>query len=144
MTASGHTLSHTLKGQCLCGAVRFEIAGAVTDPHACHCPQCRRQSGHYVVAAEAPRDAVTFLEDRGLKWYRSSPNAQRGFCGDCGSVLFWASGESDELSFNLGSLDAPTGLALTSHIFVDKKGDYYDIDDALPKFTSDGEAVEPR
>ena len=134
MTLAGQSL----KGRCLCGAVSFQIEGKVTEPHACHCTQCRRQSGNYVVAAEAPRAAVTFSEDRGLKWYRSSPKARRGFCGDFGSVLFWASDEGDELSFNLGCLESPTGLALASHIFVDEKGDYYALDDSLPKFASDG------
>jgi hypothetical protein len=28
----------------------------------------------------------------------------------------------------------PTGLALASHIFVDDKSDYYEIDDGLPQF----------
>ena len=72
-------------------------------------------------------------EDRGLTWYRSSDIAQRGFCHKCGSPLFWDSG-ADEMSINAGSLDPPTGLTLTQHIFVEAKGDYYRIDDGLPQF----------
>ena len=120
-------------GRCLCGAVRYEVRGPLSDVHACHCGQCRRQSGHYVVATSARRADLTLTEDRGLKWYRSSPKARRGFCGECGSALFWDDG-SDDISINVGSLDQPTGLKIKDHIFVDDKGDYYDIDDGLPRF----------
>ena len=33
----------------------------------------------------------------------------------------------------MGSLDTPTGLSLARHIFIEEKGDYYDIADGVPK-----------
>ncbi len=33
-----------------------------------------------------------------------------------------------------GAFNAPTGLKGDCHIFVEDKGDYYTIDDALPQF----------
>ena len=119
-------------GQCLCGAVRYAVRGPLTDPHACHCGQCRRQSGHYVVGTEAKREDFALTETRSLSWYRSSEWARRGFCAECGSVLFWDDG-GDLVGINAGSLDQPTGLKLANHIFVDDKADYYEIDDDLPK-----------
>ena len=129
-------------GGCLCGAVRYEVAGPLADPHACHCGQCRRQSGHYVVATGAARGDFSLTETRGLKWYRSSALARRGFCADCGSALFWDDG-GEEISINAGSLDQPTGLALKKHIFVDDKADYYEIDDRLPKFAGYDRPFDP-
>ena len=120
-------------GRCLCGAVRFEVTGALSEPHACHCGQCRRQSGHYVVATSASRADFELTRADSLTWYRSSDIARRGFCGRCGSVLFWDDGGED-ISINVGSLDQPTGLRLARHIYVDDKADYYNIDDPLPKF----------
>ena len=120
-------------GGCLCGAVRFEVNGPLTDPTACHCGQCRRQAGHFAVATVAKRTDFTLVRTDGLKWYRSSELAQRGFCSACGSFLFW-DGVEDEMSINAGSLDQPTGLKLSGHIFVDDKADYYDLNDSLPKF----------
>ncbi|NBC34531.1 MAG: GFA family protein [Alphaproteobacteria bacterium] len=120
-------------GGCLCGAVRFEVNGPLTDLHACHCSQCRRQSGHFPVAASARLSEFVLTETRGLKWYRSSETARRGFCAECGSFLFWDGG-NDEMNINVGSLDPPTGLKLAGHIFVDDKADYYEITDDLPKF----------
>ena len=123
----------TYSGGCLCGAVRFEVNGPLTDPTACHCGQCRRQSGHFAVATCAKKSDFVLIKAETLKWYRSSEWARRGFCSECGSFLFW-DGSEDEISLNAGSLDQPTGLKLSGHIYVDDKADYYDITDDLPKF----------
>lgn len=68
-----------------------------------------------------------------LRWYRSSPHAQRGFCSACGSYLFWRYDDEGATSFSLGSLDDTSSIALEKHIFVGDKGDYYAIADALPQ-----------
>lgn len=125
--------SNRLTGQCLCGSVKFQIDGAVGKPHACHCGQCVRQSGHFAVSAEVRRTDFKLIEDEGLKWFASSNFAKRGFCQECGSALLWDGGD-DNIYVSLGSLDQPTGLKLGSHIFVDHKADYYEIEDDLPKF----------
>ncbi|MEZ5925057.1 MAG: GFA family protein [Hyphomicrobiaceae bacterium] len=114
-------------GHCLCGAVRFEVRGPLANTHACHCGQCRRQSGHFVVGASAERADLKFLSDATLAWYQSSPSARRGFCSTCGSVMLWDDGGTT-VGINLGSLDQPTGLRIEKHIFVEDKADYYEID----------------
>ncbi|MGI9413543.1 MAG: GFA family protein [Hyphomicrobiales bacterium] len=120
-------------GSCLCGAVRYEVRGPLADVHVCHCGQCRRQSGHCVAGTGAKRADFVLVEERGLTWYRSSDWARRGFCAECGSALFWDD-DGEEISISAGSLDQPTGLKVTKHIYVDEKGDYYEIADDLPKF----------
>ena len=120
-------------GRCLCGAVRYVVNGPLSDVHICHCGQCRRQSGHCVAATSAKRTDFTLTDEGSLKWFRSSDWARRGFCGVCGSALFWDDG-GEEISINAGSLDQPTGLTTKSHIYVDEKADYYEIADSLPKF----------
>ena len=119
-------------GRCLCGAVRYTVRGPATGASICHCGQCRRQSGHLWASAQCPDDALT-IEGDTLTWYRSSETAERGFCSACGSFLFWRMDGEGLTSFSLGSLDAPTGLALEKHIFVADKGDYYTIEDGLPQ-----------
>src|SRR4051794_30746266 len=76
-------------GSCLCGAVALEVAGPLPDPDACHCSQCRRQSGHYWASTDVPRDALTISGSENIRWYRSSERVRRGFCAICGSILFW-------------------------------------------------------
>ena len=133
----------TLAGRCLCGAVRFEIRGPLKEPHACHCTECRRQSGHFVVAAGVLWSDFVLTESRGLKWYRSSERARRGFCSECGSALIWDD-DSDQVSVTLGILDPPTGTAVAGHIFVDEKGDYYDISDRLPRYAGYDQPIDPQ
>ena len=131
------------RGRCLCGAVRYEVRGPLSEAHACHCGQCRRQSGHYVVATSAQRADFVLVETKGLKWFQSSPIARRGFCSECGSALFWDDGRN-EVSINVGSLDQPCGLTIERHIFVDDKGDYYSIDDEIPKFAGYDRPLAPK
>lgn len=121
-----------LTGRCLCGAVTYRVAGPVRGASACHCGQCRRQSGHVWASAIAARTDVQITGDS-LRWFAASPEAKRGFCGTCGSFLFWSHNEEPTMSFSLGSLDRPTGLRLTKHIHVADQGDYYEIADGLPQ-----------
>lgn len=121
------------RGSCNCGGVRFEIAGAMPPASVCHCGQCRRQSGHVWASTHVPDDQLTLIAQDGLRWYRSSDRAQRGFCGTCGSFLFWKAEGEAATSIAMGALDAPTGLRIARHIFVADKGDYYDITDDLPR-----------
>ena len=120
-------------GSCQCGAVTFELTGELAPPSACHCGQCRRMSGHVWASTHVPRSQCRITRDDGLSWYHSSDIARRGFCGTCGSVLFWDPVDEDAISISMGALDAPTGLTLARHIFVADKGDYYQITDPLPQ-----------
>ena len=117
-------------GRCLCGAVRYETDAALRPVVACHCSQCRLSSGFHVAATSAPRDAVRI--EGAVTWFASSSEARRGFCGTCGSNLFWDGGGAS-LSIMAGTLDAPTGLAMAGHIFVGDKPDWYAIADGLPQ-----------
>ncbi len=114
-------------GSCLCGAVSFEVHGPLRPVIACHCIQCRKQTGNYMSSTAAMDTDIKFVESRGLKWYRSSPKAQRGFCQDCGSALFWKADGRDSISISAGSIDGPTGAPLDGHIFCESAGDYYEI-----------------
>lgn len=120
-------------GSCLCGAVRYEIRGTLRDVVACHCMQCRKASGHHVAATKAKHEDFKLTADETLKWFRSSDFAQRGFCGECGSNLFWQRDDAPAISIMAGTLDGPTGLKTACHIYCDDAGDYYEITDDLPK-----------
>lgn len=119
-------------GSCLCGAVRFTTRGPLRDVIYCHCSQCRKQTGHYYAATNVPDGNIVIEGSESISWYRSSPEAQRGFCRSCGSALFWKRDGSDYVSVLAGAFDQPSGLEGTSHIFVADKGDYYTIMDGLP------------
>ena len=120
-----------LTGHCLCGAVAFTARGPARDPAACHCSQCRRQSGHYWASVQVMDDDLTVTGE--VRWFASSPGARRGFCPVCGSFLFWKSDADPDTGVALGAMDPPTGLHLIRHIYTADKGDYYDIADAVPQ-----------
>jgi hypothetical protein len=112
-------------GSCLCGNVRFEATGPLRDVLACHCTQCRKTSGHYWAATTVPSDRFRLTEDRGLRWFRSSDAAERGFCKDCGASLLWKPTREDRISIAPGAFDGPTGLTVAEHWFAEDAGDYY-------------------
>ncbi len=121
-------------GSCLCGGVTFELHGALRNSVACHCVQCRKTSGHYVSATQVGAGQLKITKDTTLQWYRSSSLAERGFCGRCGSSLFWRhEGDNGATSVMSGTLDGASGITTEKHIFVADKGDYYDIADNAPQ-----------
>ena len=126
-------------GGCLCGAVRYRVAGPLRDIVACHCWRCRHASGHFAAATAALREDLTIEGE--VAWYDSSPGVRRGFCPVCGSNLFWDAADEPRISIFAGTLDLPTGLRLRGHIFVSEKSDYYPIADGLPQAAGDDEEL---
>lgn len=120
-------------GSCLCGAVRFEVAGDLPGPDGCHCSKCRKWSGHYFTSTDVPRAAVKIEGGDKIAWYQSSDKARRGFCSVCGSSLFWEPLHRDFIGIAMGAFDKPTGTRIAMHIFVADKGDYYDIEPGVPQ-----------
>ena len=121
-------------GSCLCGAVTYTLTGDLRNSVACHCVQCRKTSGHYVSATQVGPDQLSITKDDSLRWYQSSPQAQRGFCATCGSSLFWRhDADNGATSVMSGTLDGATGITTEKHIFVADKGDYYTLADNLPQ-----------
>ena len=121
-------------GSCLCGAVQFELQGTLRPSVACHCVQCRKSSGHHVSTTQVDGHQLQIKSDETLIWYASSAKAARGFCRCCGSSLFWKhEDDGGAVSVMSGTLDAPTGLTTSKHIFNAYKGDYYEIADGLPQ-----------
>jgi len=120
-----------LRGTCLCGGTSFEVHGDPQGASVCHCSQCRKQSGHVWASAHVPEQALSITGP--VRWFAASEAALRGFCPTCGSLLFWKANDEDTISFALGAIDGSTDMTLERHIFVADKGDYYDINDDLPK-----------
>jgi len=134
-------------GRCLCGAVTYEVVGPLRDVLVCHCEECRRWHGHFSAMAAARKEDLVLREERGMRWIdspRSDAHARRGFCGECGSSLFWDPPGRETISISAGTLDPPTGLRVVSHWFVSQASDYYDLpDDGLPKHERSGEGELP-
>ena len=133
MTREEDSASNGRSGGCLCRAVRYEVRGPLRPVVDCHCTMCRRTSGHFAAFTATRPGALVLIESEGLRWYRSSAAARRGFCEICGSSLFWEPASGDRVSIAAGTLDLPTGLETVVHVFVEDAGDYYEIGDGLPQ-----------
>lgn len=127
-------ISTSLPGGCLCGAVRFTVSERPLGVVDCHCSQCRRFHGHTGAYITIPRATVVLERADTLVWYRSSAEAERGFCGRCGSSLFWRGDGLDLMDVAAGALDQPTGLTTVRHIHTASKPDYYEITDGAEQF----------
>lgn len=121
-------------GGCLCGSVRFTAAAPLREVVACHCRECRKQSGHFYAMTSVPLDRFKLSLGHGLTWYRASGTAQRGFCRHCGSVLFWQPDAEARISIAAGAFDGMLGVRIARHIHCAEQGDYYDIADGVPQW----------
>ena len=114
--------------------MRYEATGPLREISVCHCGQCRKWHGHAGAYTAVDRARLKLTEKRGLRWFRSSALAQRGFCGECGSSLFWQHDKAGHTSIAAGTLDGPTRARTVKHIYAAHKGDYYEIEGDLPRF----------
>lgn len=126
----------TLKGGCLCGAVRYEANVEPQFSIHCCCRQCQRITG----AGHAPQFSLpkTHVTITGKpKIYRmaaDSGNVVSGaFCSNCGSPIYKASsGCPDTIFFHAGSMDDPASFRPQAVVWVKSKQPWDYIDPGLP------------
>lgn len=128
----------TARGGCLCGEIRYEVRGKLRNIVNCHCSKCWRFHGNFGAYTRLRKQNLVLIESAGLKWYHSTldetANVKRGFCGTCGSSLFWHPADSEFISVAAGSLDEPTYLTTIGHIWLSQMGDFYSIEDELLQY----------
>lgn len=129
-------------GACACGGVVYEVDGPLRQIVACHCEQCRRTSGHFVAATATRRQNFRLVRDDTLKWFEAIPGFRRGFCGSCGSSLFFEELGGERVSIAAGSLDRPHGLTIAAHIYSAEAGDYYQVETGAEVSPGGGHGVE--
>ena len=123
-----------LLGGCLCGAVRYEAEGPVTETTICHCTICRRASGAPLVAWFTVPLSRFRLRSGSVSHHRSSARAVRGFCGDCGSALtFVLDDEPDLIDVTIATLDDPESVAPVDHIHTSSQIGWLKACDGLPR-----------
>ena len=133
-----------LSGSCLCGAVRYQIAGPLKMAGHCHCSICRKAHGAAFATWTMVRtDQFEWLAgEEYLHAYSSSPDRQRLFCGECGTpIAATHNGHIGEVV--LASLDDEPGIRPREHIFVGSRACWHEITDALPQFVQWPPGLEP-
>jgi len=82
-------LAIALSGSCLCGGIKYRIAGDLLTSVNCHCSMCRKAHGS-AFRSGAIVKVQEFSWTQGeqlLADYRSSEQTHRMFCRTCGSHM---------------------------------------------------------
>ena len=120
MTDDGQQIA----GQCLCGAVTVRATPKRRHVEACHCRMCRKWGGSAYLGVQCGTE-VAFGGEEAIVRYRSSEWAERGFCGQCGSHLFFHYLPLGTYGFLAGLFPDGVLEPLAEEIFIDEKPAYY-------------------
>ena len=126
-------------GGCLCGAVRFSIAGPIRNIVYCHCSQCRKAQGSALAAngivALADFKVTTGTDD--LTAFQSSPGKTKFFCSICGSPIMAKNvAKPNDVRVRLGTIESEIVERPIAHIFATSKANWHEITDHLPQYPS--------
>ena len=126
----------TYKGSCLCGEVAFAVGPQIGHVVHCHCTMCQKAHGAAFDTWVCQKDA-DFAVEQGrdvLRWYQSSPEAQRGSCSRCGSSLFFRSERwPGETHVVIACLNEQERFQPEAHVFYSTHVNWVDCQDDLPK-----------
>ena len=128
----------TLRGSCLCGAVKYEVSGEPRRFYHCHCSRCRKATG-------TGHASNMFVQPGVLKWLQGEelvrsfkvPEAKRftnSFCSTCGSRLPRQARDSDVVVIPGGSLDDEPPIKPQARIFCGSRANWSCTGDELPAY----------
>ncbi len=121
-----------LEGQCLCGVITVRVP-EVKVFEACHCGMCRRWGGGPFLAIHVPEIEIT--GEAFLQRFPSSAWAERAFCRQCGTHIFYKLLLTGEYDLPVGLFSADLDVSLTEEVFIDRKPAYYEFANETIKLT---------
>jgi hypothetical protein len=123
------------KGQCHCGAVRYEMPTEAFHKALCHCSDCRRHAGAPLVAwALVAKDQLKAEGE--TREYASSENGRRHFCPQCGTGLFYTNDAifPGQIDVQIATLDDPDSIKPAVQIQVAERIGWMAGLDQMPSF----------
>ena len=112
------------KGQCVCGSVSFTANKMNTSVGACHCKMCRQWGGGPFMEVDCGTD-VSFSGEENISIFNSSDWAERGFCKNCGTHLFYRLKENKLHIIPVGIFDDDIEFVFDKQVFVEERPHYY-------------------
>ncbi len=110
--------------RCLCGAIEVKVQSLDGEAGACHCSMCRRWGGGPLMTIESKSDIAIVDEHQQLGVFDSSEWAERGFCKQCGTHLFYRLKGQSHYYFPAG-LFAEQSPTFSHQVFIDEKPAWY-------------------
>jgi hypothetical protein len=125
-------------GQCLCGAVKYEISGEISSFHICYCSRCRHATG----SAHASN---LFTQPGNITWHSGKELIQRfelasakswakQFCKVCGSCLPYINRSGTFLVVPAGTLNEDLPITPDDRIFCDDRCGWVERIQSRPEF----------
>ena len=121
-------------GTCLCGETSLTTSANLDKFGACHCAMCRKWSGGPYLEVECGTD-VTLSGKESIGIYNSSEWAERGFCKNCGTHLFYHLKGADTYHVPLGLFGDQINPEFEKQVFIDKKPDNYSFVEKTTDYT---------
>lgn len=124
-------MAKAMKGQCFCGAVKYQLTAAPMFVHCCHCTDCQHQTGSaFVINAlieakhvkmSGETEVITLPTDSG-----QPHDVTR--CPKCETALWSDYGRRKTVFFiRVGTLDKPSAVPPDVHIFTRSKIPWVDL-----------------
>ncbi|WP_347136718.1 GFA family protein [Parahaliea mediterranea] len=113
-----------MKAHCLCGAVEIEAQPTSSHVDACHCRMCRRWGGGPYLAVQCDT-GIQIQGESHVARYASSDWAERAFCRQCGTHLFYHLKAPSQYVLPVGLFEDQERWEMTEQIFIDRKPGYY-------------------
>jgi hypothetical protein len=124
-----------MKGECFCTDIKFRITRPTLWCAHCHCSMCQRSHGAGVVTwVGCVEESVVIDDEKGrLEWFRSSEEAERGFCSNCGSSMFFRSGQwPSELHIARAMIAGNLDREPAGHAYYETHVEWMELNDQLP------------
>ncbi len=122
------------KGHCLCGSVKITAEKMSNSVGSCHCGMCRRWAGGPLLAVDCGSE-VSFEGEENIGVFESSDWAERGFCKNCGTGLFYRLKESNQYMLPAGIFEEDENFVFDLQIFIDEKPPYYNFSNETDNMT---------
>ncbi|MBT3371596.1 MAG: GFA family protein [Rhodospirillaceae bacterium] len=138
-------MEQPFEGACLCGSVKFSVQPPSLFCAHCHCNYCRAAHGAaFVTWVGAAEERFQLQDPEGrLVWHQSSKQSRRGFCGQCGSTLFFASDLAPgEMHVARALIRGEIDRAPEANAFHDQRVHWAGIADDLTSYDSSGPELE--
>jgi hypothetical protein len=133
-----------LKGSCHCGVVSFSLESPHPYPYQrCYCTICRKTDGGggYAINLSGDNETLKVKGREHIRVYHAkirnpedkrthTSNAERSFCGECGSGLWLYDSRWPELIHPFAAvIDTPLPVAPeTTHLMLDFKPDWVQVE----------------
>ncbi len=123
------------EGGCLCGAIRYRVAGLPRSSSVCFCRSCRLASGAPSVAWFVVGKGQFALQSGQFATFQSSSAVTRSFCRTCGtSVAYEHADDPNAIELTTATLDDPDRLPPSKEIWHSQRVSWAASDPTLPHF----------